>query len=301
MGRGGLPRARRQGDLAPSRLAGQGVSTLPVPGTPGLKQPGLVQAPGDPVQTSSGHREPGSAGASGRPLASTAAPDPAHSPPTTSPHSAGNQTWAAGVPELRAHGLPAPRALPAGASSLDLDSWRAGACTSSAKGGPDGPGRPQRNEVAPALRAGCPRSTAAPSSGRDPVPGARASLRPQARRTPAGRGRLGPGLPPAGRAPLPRAQGRPTCRPAAPRRSGPSEPRARDPRGARARRGASAGRTPRPRAGAIRARAGAGRGGAAPAREGRGGGGRTGGGEGPAEGSPPPSAPPGSAPSPGQR
>ena len=90
------------------------------PGTPGLKQPGLVQAPGDPVQTSSERREPGSAGASGRPLASTAAPDPAHSPPTTSPLSAGKQTWAAGVPELRAHGFPTTRPRPAGASSLDL-------------------------------------------------------------------------------------------------------------------------------------------------------------------------------------
>lgn len=95
---------------------------------------------------------------------------------------------------------PGPRALPAGASSLDLDSWRAG-CTSSAKGG----------RTAPAARSGTrsPPPSAQAARGRRPqlwprpVPGARASLRPQARRTPASRGRLGPGLPPAGRAPCP--------------------------------------------------------------------------------------------------
>ena len=43
MGRGGPPRARHQGDSASSRLPGQGVSTLPVPGTLG---PQISSSPG---------------------------------------------------------------------------------------------------------------------------------------------------------------------------------------------------------------------------------------------------------------
>lgn len=110
----------------PPRRPGCVHSACPL-GPPGLKQPGLVQAPGDPVQTSSGHREPGSAGARGVPRASTAAPDPAHSPPTTSPHPRGTRPGRQG--SLSPSARPSrPRAAlpPAGASSSTLDSlaWR---------------------------------------------------------------------------------------------------------------------------------------------------------------------------------
>lgn len=147
--------------------------------------------------------------------------------PQPHPTPAGNQTWAAGVPELRAHGLLAPRALPAGASS-PTGTLGAGAPARAARREAGRPrSRPQRNEVAPpsAQAARGPRRLLALAATPSQAPaGLRSACRPGGLRAGGRRWALGC-RPPAEPCPVRKAAYLPSGCALAAR---PQEPRARD-------------------------------------------------------------------------